>query len=914
MRFGAFLTSLYAGVFCLSAQVAYLEVDHILANPAPMQMEIHAVLLDSRGWLWIGSGNGLARYDGYRAIPCLLNEMLRPAVFDPSVRGICEDQSGKLWLATAQGLIRFDPLNGTMVRYGHSRERSDTISDDNLTCLYISPVHPGRLWIATANGDLDEFDLASDRIIRHPPAAASAPRPGAIHVISGDPAGVLWIGAASGLYRFQPLDGSLQFCPPPVAAAGSKKTVGVKAIFCDEGFSNSLWIGSDGAGLLRYQPDTGLWQRDSQATPFDDMPTDSTINTVASFPGEPQNLILGTEDGLYHFDLHSGRFTRIALLFNNSDYQTSQCTQVIYCDRLGSFWIGSCRNGLDKWSPVRKKFSRFRPNGNILPSSLANWVTSLKEFADHEILLTTYGGGAFIFDRRTSVFQRLLLDPDRANRGLNSFITDSVIGRDGSLWFTTAEGLARCSAGGRLQRLYSLNPAIAEAAEILAFSFIQDANGCNWIGTDRGLIRLDSEKGDLHYYRQNREDARSLSNDRVNFIMAEASEALWIGTDDGLNFFQPGSGGFSIFKNDPSDPESLSSSLITFLERDSQGRIWICTANGLNLLRRAGGKISFQRFLAPGDDARQNSFLSMIEENDRYFWLGSKAGLARFDARLGTFTFYDRRDGVLADGLNEAFFFYRCRDNEMFFGGRYGFTGFRPAEFMLNNHPPPVVVTGYGTGRDGMAADVPSPSQPLWQPIVFTAAGDLNPLNIEFSALDFIRPEKNQYAFRLEGRDHDWIYQGTDRVVRLTGLRPGHYLLRVKAANNDGIWNENGLAVNVVVRRPFWPTWGLILLAGMAAAIMAAAVVWMRRRARRLRAAAIPDNLDLIMEKFSISKREAEIVRLLLAGKSNKEIEDALFIALATVKIHVHNIFQKVKVHNRLQLLLRIQREAKKLE
>ena len=199
------------------------------------------------------------------------------------------------------------------------------------------------------------------------------------------------------------------------------------------------------------------------------------------------------------------------------------------------------------------------------------------------------------------------------------------------------------------------------------------------------------------------------------------------------------------------------------------------------------------------------------------------------------------------------------------------------------------------------------------------SSGSLRPtgkkdVRVELAALDFVRPEKNQYAYILEGRDRDWTYQGTDRVVLLSALPIGLYTLRVKAANNDGIWNDEGISLPIRVRPPFLEQYGPALLAAGLLALLAVLVFWSRRRSRRLRAAALPQNLDLVLEKFAISKREAEIVRLLLAGKSNKEIEDLLFIAMATVKIHVHNIFQKIKVKNRLQLLLRIQEEARKFK
>jgi ligand-binding sensor domain-containing protein/DNA-binding CsgD family transcriptional regulator len=902
-KFCLILSFLVAGVMRLGSQTEFLAVDHVMANAPPLQMEIHAVLLDSRGFLWIGSQNGLARYDGYRVMPCRFDETKKPDSADPAVLSICEGRDGQLWLATAQGLVRYDPDSKKAVRFRSEQLRADTISNDNLTCLYISPALPDRLWIASAGGDLDELDLASGNIVRHPPGPAipGVPRPGRIHVISGDPAGFLWIGAAGGLYRFLPLEGRLQFCPPPVVVSGAKKPFAIKAILCDQRFPDTLWIGSDNAGLFRYFPAAGLWQHSSAAGSIGDMTADATVNAVAPFPGQPQNLILGVEGGLYHYDPGAELFRRVGLLFNDTDYQFNQCNRVIYPDRLGNYWIGSCSTGLDKWSPMRKKFSRFHPYDNALPNLLANWVTSMQELAGSDILLTTYGGGAFVFNRGTSAFRRLLLDPARPERKLNSFISDSAVGRDGSLWFATGEGMVRCSAAGRLQRLYSYSVGESAAKEILVFSFFQDSRGGIWISSDDGLIWLDPESGDVRHYRHDRRDPRSISNDRINASMEETGGAIWIGTEDGLNLHQPGSNVFSIFKNDPADPASLSNNQVLSIKQDSLKRIWICTASGLNLMRRENGRIVFQRYMAPGSDPRQNSFNALVEESSRYFWLGSKAGLARFDTKWGTFTFYDLRDGVIAGGLNEIFFFFRCRDNEFFFGGRNGFTAFRPNTFALNLHPPPLVVTDLRIEQD------------ISGTTSMEAAGRKN-VRVELAALDFVRPEKNQYAYLLEGRDRDWIYQGTNRVVLLSGLGIGLYTLRVKAANNDGIWNENGISLQIKVRPPFLEQYGLFLLAGSAVLILAAVIFWLRRRSRLLRTVAMPGNLDQILEKFAISKRESEIVRLLLAGKSNKEIEDQLFIAMATVKIHVHNIFQKIKVNSRLQLLLRIQQEEKKLK
>jgi ligand-binding sensor domain-containing protein/DNA-binding CsgD family transcriptional regulator len=905
----ALLIFLLAGFFRLGSQANFLIVDQVMTGATPAQMEVNCVWLGSSGFLWIGSQDGLLRYDGYRAVPCPLGPAGGAEAAGVPVRGICEDRGGRLWLATARGLVRYDPADGTAVRFRHDPRRADTLSADDLTCLTISPALPGRLWVASAGGDLDDLDLASGAVVRHPAAPL---RPGPIHALCGDAQGVLWIGAAAGLFRFLPQDGRLLECPLPAAGPGPQKPIPVKAVHCDPGSPDTLWVGSDGAGLLRYRPSSGLWQRCGEKGISGNPPAaDTAVNAIASYPGEPQNLILGTDSSLYRFEPGSGQCSRLPLFINYKVAQINQPTVAIYRDPQGIYWFATRGLGLYKWSPLLKKFARFRPYPGAKPNPLANWVTSMQERGGDEILVTTYGGGALAFDRRTRSFRPLLLDPGRPGRKLNFFVTDSHPARDGGLWLSTAEGMARCSAGGRMQKLFAVTADKQESKEILIFAFMEDRRGILWIGTDRGLVRLDPHTGNLRRFRHDRRDPRSLSHDRVNTILEESGGAIWVGSEDGLNLFRPDDESFSVFRNDISDPDSLSGSQINFIVQDSLRRTWVCTSSGLDRVERRGKKIVFRHFLAPGGDPGQNLIRSLVEESSRSFWASTSAGLARFDSDRGTFTFYDRRDGVEAEGVGEAFFGMRSRDGEIFFGGRNGFICFRPAAIALNLHPPPVVATGYGMfdSREEIAAGglVVFRPQPGHVP-------RNNILRIEFAALDFVRPEKNQYAYRLEGRDPGWIYQGNNRVVLLEGLGIGRYTLHIKAANNEGVWNEKGDSMPINVRLPFWEQWRFVILAALLLAALAAALLWSRRRWRRLRAASIPANLDRVMEKYAISKREAEILRLLLDGKSNKQIEDALFIAMATVKIHVHNIFRKVKVGSRLQLLLRIQREAEKLK
>jgi ligand-binding sensor domain-containing protein/DNA-binding CsgD family transcriptional regulator len=894
---------------CLLPQENVLDVERITASAAPLRTEVQAVCLGSEGYLWIGSQNGLLRYDGYRVTPCRLEDGQAAADSDSSIRAIAQDSGGRLWLATGLGLVRYDPANGKAVRLRHDPRKSDSISCDDLTCLFISPRQPGILWIASANGDLDGLDLAHGRFSRHSHLIVGAFEPGRIHVINGDAGGFLWIGAANGLYRFQPLQGRWELCAPPATVSGSLGPFAARALLLQSGEEDVVWIGSESSGLFRYVPADGSWQSYRENDSGNGLPAGVAIRALARFPGEPRSLILGSDEGLFRFDTDNGRFSPVSLFINQADAQAGRCIRVIHADANGSYWIGSCQSGLDKWSPLRKKFHKYLPFPERKPRPLANWVTSLLELGGGEMLLTTYGGGMLVFDRERGTFKPLSLDSDRPQRRLNQFIVDSRFGRDGSLWLATAEGIARCTPAGRLLELFPVTHDKAEAETILLFSFIEDARGLIWVATDRGLVRLDPADGSLRRYRHERPVPGSLSHDRVNDILEDGAGSIWVATDDGLNRYQPGDDRFTVFRSDNAAPDGLGGSQVNSLRLDSLGRIWACTSASLDRIEKDGDRFVFRHFRMPGGSAGQNLFRMLVEESGNRFWVGTNAGLARFDADTGSFCYYDHRDGVEAEGLDEAFFGMRCRDGEIYFGGRDGFTRFRPDEIALNRHAPPVVVSGFYIfeNREQAMAGGLGPSQRLSGGVV---GGKV--VRIEFSALDFTRPEKNQYAYRLEGLDRDWIYQGTERVVILEGLDIGIYTLWIRAANNEGVWNETGRTMLIRVIRAFHEKWLVPILAGLLLAGAAAFFVWSRRRSRRLQAAAIPGHLDAILEKFAISKREAEIVRLLLAGKSNQEIENELFIAMATVKIHVHNIFRKVKVKNRLQLLLRIQQEEKK--
>ncbi len=288
--------------------------------------------------------------------------------------------------------------------------------------------------------------------------------------------------------------------------------------------------------------------------------------------------------------------------------------------------------------------------------------------------------------------------------------------------------------------------------------------------------------------------------------------------------------------------------------------------------------------------------MAMLEDRRGNLWLSTNRGLCEFDPRRRGARNFSSRDGLQGDEFMPLSCF-QAEDGEMFFGGINGLTAFYPERIKGNPYVPPVVITGVEVFNRGRAL-----------------SGDLSRLHrlrlgpgdrivsFAFASLSFSDPRRNQYAYRIEGLDDDWIDIGNRHEVTVSNLRPGSYVFRVKGTNNHGLWNEQGAALPITMSPPWWQSWWFRLPTFLL--LLSALVQWNRSRTRRMAARIRSEAaMDKFYEKHGISEREKEILMLVLRGKSNKEIEDALFIAMGTVKNHIYNLYQKIGVKNRAQLM-----------
>ncbi|NIO80033.1 MAG: hypothetical protein GTN53_05710 [Candidatus Aminicenantes bacterium] len=440
-------------------------------------------------------------------------------------------------------------------------------------------------------------------------------------------------------------------------------------------------------------------------------------------------------------------------------------------------------------------------------------------------------------------------------------------------------------------------------------SIREDHNGVLWIGTrGGGLNRFNRETEAFTRYINDPHNPNSPGCNYIYTIYVDRYGVMWLGTSrGGLNRFDPQKETFIHYKYDPSTPNSLSNNIVLSICESQNGVLWIGTwGGGLNKFNRQ--KQTFTRYTTK-KGLPDNHIYSILEDNQGNLWLGTNKGLCRFSISTGKTKIYTPVDGLQDYEFNTGAC-YQSQSGEMFFGGVNGFNCFYPDRIEDNHYIPPIVITGFkiqnrpvNIGKDSRLKKHITETKE----IILSYKDSF--FSFEFAALDYTAPDKNRYQYKVERFNEDWIDLGHKHDITLTNLDPGEYILRVRGANNDGIWNYEGTSVRIIITPPLWETWWFRALTVLLLAALL--YIWHHRRMKNLSLKLKTEaEMERLFAKYKVSGREQEIIRLILKGKSNKDIEDDLYISIKTVKSHIYNIYQKLGVKNRLELIHLIQRSA----
>ncbi len=783
------------------------------------QSSVLCILQDRDGFIWLGTEDGLNRYDGYSFVHYGGDPATESALGNDHVLGMVEDARGDLWIATSGGgLSRWDRATDSFTTHVHDSEREASLASNLLRTIAIDG--EGMLWLGTRDAGLDRFDPVSGeaRHFRHDPADPGSLADDHVYAVWVERSGAVWVGTDGGLERLDPTTGKFTHFVNAEGDPGSLSDDRVRSLFRDR--LGRLWVGTYGGGLNRLDEDSRRFVHYRHDPADDSSLSHDRVRTV--FEDRAGRLWAGTVEGLDLLVAESGRFVRYERDPADPDSLSSDDVTCLYQDRSGVLWVGTQAGGVNTWNPATWSFGHHTESPSD-PGGLSHRnVTSIAQDRAGRLWIGTFGGGLNVLDRATGSVDRYRHVPGKRNSISSDRVMALLHDREGVAWIgTLGDGLNRLDPKSGQVTVFRHDP--DDPSTVAAdgiMSLHEGRDGTLWVGTfGGGLSRLDRGSGAFSTLSVDPTDLTSLSSPRITCIAERPDGQLWIGTDGGgLNLLDPKTGKARRFVSDAGDHDSLSTDTVFALHFDASGRLWIGTqGEGLELLDglpEGEGRPRFSHF-TEREGLADDVVYGILEDASGALWLSTNRGLSRFHPQSGTFRNFDRSHGLQADEFNFGAH-YRSADGELFFGGVNGFNAFYPGALERNENVPPVVLTTLLTFDRPFVT-----TTPLYALDRIDLGYRDDVVTFEFAALDFAAPERNAYRYLLEGFGTDWIELGDHRRITFTDLDGGSYTLRVQAANNDGLWNEEGLALAIVVAPPPWRTWWAYL----AYVLMAAAAV-----------------------------------------------------------------------------------------
>ncbi|WP_258104663.1 two-component regulator propeller domain-containing protein [Marinoscillum sp. MHG1-6] len=791
----------------LYAQGNQARFHHLTTDDGLSQNMVDCMLQDSQGFMWLGTWNGLCRYDGYEFE--LFNEKESPpySLRSNFIYALHEDGFGNIWVGTGEGLYlyiydqhKFLPV-----------ELNAEISSD-LDYKVIAPIGENKLIISAGQSlnlirvvnKAGDFELLKYVDLTDLDDAYEGANINAA-LISDD---IIWVGTDKGLLTFgSEYDVKSEF---NIANSGANGLVSDKIMTLYESSEGEIWIGAE-FGLYRFNVAEGNFQGYFNGP---DLANSLPHNSIMDIDeNSDKKLVIATLGGLSFLDQNNAVFENHVNGSNQANGLNNNFINCLLYDRNENLWIGTERGGVNILHTEQNIFEEFvqMPDNQFGLSS--NTVNSIFEDEKY-IWIGTAGGGLNRYNKRKNKYNHFKYNVQNESTISSDFITSIHKSKvSGTLWAGSwGGGLNLLTAGEVGDRGFQrVNEQNSDLISGYISSIVEDAKGNIWIGTLGGISVYSQEKGSIDGAYLPQKASRVTA---VGCMAFDNSGDLWIGTQVGLFRFQlKGDDLIRVdeYRNDPENPESISGDYVISLLKDSNGNMWAGTyGQGLNRVNVSGDTVSFTKFNT-NDGISNNIIYGIVEDKVGQLWLSTDYGLSRFDPDTNQMRNFFRSDGL----LNNQYYWsaaYKSKDGKLYFGGMRGMNAFYPDQIKEYHVSPVVTLTDLklieGSVLPGLEYNG---AQVLDQNISRTKGIELSymekMLSIEFSTLNFIDPELVHYAYKLEGFDKNWNYVGANRhYASYTNLRPGHYTFMVKGAGSDGVYSEEPTELMIVIHPPFWQT------------------------------------------------------------------------------------------------------------
>jgi len=804
---------------------------HLTVENGLSQNAVMAIAQDKRGFLWHGTRYGLNRYDGTSFKVYKNNTNNKRSISDNLINALLVDDEGILWVGTSNGLNKYNAEKDDFERIVANPADRNSLNNNSINCIYEDSRK--RIWIGTKSGLNLLIDKKSNRF-QSTFGSQQDPIGNYIRILFEGSDGSLWIGTSTELIRMQTVNGAYRYHSFHHEADNPASLSADYITSLVEDSQHNLWVGTLRDGINRYNPSTNSFTRFYHSNGGNSPIINNNIRKMLL--DRAGKIWIGTQDGLSIFDPVKGQSISYQHDPEVGTSLTNNSIHSIYQDVHGTTWIGTYHGGINMAYLYTTPFKVYQ--NRRLPSSLSsNVISSIVEDDNHNLWIGTEGGGLNYFDRGSGRFMSYQNIPNDSSSISSNLIKVVYKDRQGHLWIGTSYG-GGLNVFDRNTKRFQHIAVIKSSKETISFdevvTFLEDSRGRYWVGSASGLTVVNRRGGGFEDHTSLTPLEQQLHSKNIHALFEDSHKGLWIGTAAGLHLLRNNTDQVVTFLKDEANSSSLQSDYINCITEDSKGRIWIGTYyGGISLYDAAT-----QRFTTFTDKEGlpNNNVLGILEDEAGNLWLSTDNGLSRFSMADRTFKNYTVSDGLAGNKFNNNAFF-KDSQQELFFGGNNGLTAFMPQQIETNNYMAPLVFTslklfGNEVGIDQadklLAKDIDATKE-----IVFKY--DQNIFTIDFALLNYIKPEKNKYAYKLEGFDKNWNYVGTPSAS-YNNLPAGSYTLLVKAANNDGVWTKTPTSIRIRILPPLWKTWWaycLYVVAVAAIVFFFLRFLWMRELFKR---------------------------------------------------------------------------------
>ncbi|WP_314515057.1 two-component regulator propeller domain-containing protein [Xanthocytophaga agilis] len=865
----AFLCGMQTGF----SQISELSFRNLSTKQGLSNKDVHAILQDSKGFIWFATKDGLNIYNGYTIQVIQNNPKDNESLPSNDVRALAEDNEGYIWVGTYDnGLIRLNPQTRKGVIYS-------TATDKALTSNTIFDIHKdrnGNIWIATFGGGLVKFDVKTQKLASYQsdPGNVNGLKSSNIITIHEDKHGDLWLGTfGGGLCKFE-------VQKQKFSTYLNQENTDIYAI--EEDREGYLWLGTYGKGLARFDKQTGKVQYFSTQT-VKGLGSDF----IRAIKEDNMGILwIGTEKGggLSSFDPVRNKFNTYKQNPIQSASLSGNDINTLLLDKLGILWIGTEGTGVDQFDTQNAVFKSYISGAGTTPKFTDGAITAIYEDKAQLVWIGgTFADGlaVYAYDRLQDVYTCYKLPVTNELMGFDYTITAIAEDDIGNIWIGTAEnGLYRYNKHLKTFRSFtsSNSQLSSNGVEVL----YKDRKGIVWVGTyEGGLCKFDPYHETIHTYTHDPKNPASIAGNTIKVIYDDEKGKLWLGTkQNGLSVFTIAKNTFTNYQAQKNSLKSLPGNSIRAIT-ESNGQIWIGTDAGICQFNSQSN--TFKRINAQ-NGLPENNVCSMLSDKNGDLWISTfSKGLVRFNPKTNKFRYFTTEEGLYSNEFQQ-WAAHKNYDGELFFGGSRHFISFNPDKVFENPYVAPIYLTSF-TLFDKKKEF----AKPLYDLSVIDLDYKDNFFEFEFASLNYLNPEKNSYAFMMEGVDKDWKNVGNRRLASYTNLDPGSYTFKVKAADKYNQWNNTWASIHVVIHPAWYQTWWA-RISGIAL-VLGSILVYYRNRIRFFQ------RQKQILEDL-VQQRTAELVQKNAEIESQKNNIEEKNIKLTEAKELIEQINEELRAIN----------------